>query len=53
MEKKLTMKEIKRIASSNKKPLKPEYVKVSESAKKYDRIHLSQERTKKVLQMQP
>ena len=52
MEKKLTLKEIRRIANNKTRPIKPMSVKIPENVKKYDRIHLSQERTKKVLQMQ-
>jgi|GEM_PF-6966009 len=53
MEKKLTLEDMMKIAKSKTKPIKPMDVKIPESIKKYDRIYLSQERTKSVLQMQP
>ncbi|NLK76058.1 MAG: hypothetical protein GX288_12355 [Clostridiales bacterium] len=51
MEKKLTLEDIRRIAEDKTKPIKPMAVKIPESVKKYDRIHLSQENTKRALQM--
>lgn len=52
MAKKITLADLEKIANNNRKTLKPMEIKISECAKKYDRIRLSQEHTKKVLQMQ-
>lgn len=52
MEKKLTLKEIKRIAEEkNYRTMKAMKVTIPEEAMKYDRIRMSQERTKKILGM--
>jgi hypothetical protein len=52
MERKLTLEDIRKIANSETRPIKPMPVKIPESIiKKYDGIYLSQERTKKILQM--
>lgn len=52
MGKKLTLKEIKRIAEEkNYRTMKAMKVTIPESAMKYDRIRMSQERTKKLLGM--
>lgn len=44
------MQEILEIAK-RKSSFRPMHVKVPESAKKYDRIYIAQERTKKILKM--
>lgn len=51
MEKKLTLSEIKRIAEEkNYWSMKAMKVTIPESAMKYDRIRMSQERTKRLLE---
>ena len=52
MEKKLTLEELRKIANSKTIPIKPMPVKIPEDIKKYDKIHLSQEHTRKVLGME-
>jgi len=50
--KKLTLEEIKKIANSKTLPIKPMPVIIPKNIKKYDRIYLSQERIKRILQIQ-
>lgn len=49
MERKLTLDEIRKIANSPDRPIKPKPIKIPEHVKKYDKIHLSQERTKRIM----
>ncbi|AGI39306.1 hypothetical protein CSTERTH_06110 [Thermoclostridium stercorarium subsp. thermolacticum DSM 2910] len=48
---KLTLEDLKKIASRKDLPLRPVEVHVPESVKKYDRIHISIERAKKLLNL--
>jgi len=49
--KKLTIEEIRKLANSKQLPLKPKPVKIPENIKKYDKIYMLQERTKRILNM--
>lgn len=51
MGRKLTLEEIMKVANSSTSHIKPRSVKIPSNIKKYDRIYVSQERTKKLLKM--
>jgi len=51
MEKKLNIKDIIDLAKEKELPIKPKPVTIPESVKKFDRVYLSQEHTKKILHM--